>query len=111
MCGEAGKWYPEGRGLIRSKVLCKKYKICRKGIKRQICQIAGGRRVERDGLGPQTVPGAIGQALYGAYRGCQLWRQRRDSRTEVSRNCDESNSRDSLLLDIMSMLQFLNKEE
>lgn len=43
-CGEAGKWYPEGRGLIRRKVLCNKYKRCRKDIKRQICEMAEGQK-------------------------------------------------------------------
>lgn len=39
--GEAGEWYPEGQSLVRRKVLCNKYKTCRKGIKRQLCQRTG----------------------------------------------------------------------
>lgn len=39
--GEAGEWYPEGRSLVRRKVSCNKYKTCRKGIKRQLCQRTG----------------------------------------------------------------------
>ena len=42
-CDEAGKLYPEGWGLVRRKVFCNKYKRCRKDIKRQICQMAGGQ--------------------------------------------------------------------
>lgn len=39
--GEAGEWYPEGRSLVRRKVSWNKYKTCRNGIKRQLCQRTG----------------------------------------------------------------------
>lgn len=102
-CDEAGKLYPEGWGLVRRKGFCNKYKRCRKDIKRQICQMAEGQE--------SWERGTRASHSFWCHWALSVVPSMRDSRMAVSKNCDGSNSRGSLLLDIMCMPQFLNKEK